>query len=226
MGRSKCQSKTVKHNGVIRPVMQCFDQNFIVRPNKLFDQQSRFGWFEMDWRSYDMTVMAENVCSVFYDKIYPGFSWWRQQMETFSALLDICAGNSPVPGEFSAQRPVTRSFDVYFDLRLNKRLSKQSWGWWFETLSRPLWSYNNGKIKRFWKFLRLWNHKAYYISEKPMGAMTSQLQTECRWPNRDCIAGRICSRTSVLMSGQFNASISTNGALYLHFLDYYAAGDS
>ena len=47
-------------------------------------------------------------------------------METFSALLAICAGNSPVPGEFPAQRPVTRSFDVYFDLRPNKRLSKQS----------------------------------------------------------------------------------------------------
>ena len=44
-------------------------------------------------------------------------------METFSALLAICAGNSPVPGEFPAQRPVTRSFDVFFDLRLNKRLS-------------------------------------------------------------------------------------------------------
>ena len=40
-------------------------------------------------------------------------------METFSALLAICAGNSPVPGEFPAQRPVTRSFDVFFDLRLN-----------------------------------------------------------------------------------------------------------
>ena len=46
-------------------------------------------------------------------------------METFSALLAFFAGNSPVPGEFHAQRPVTRSFDVTFDLRLNKRLSKQ-----------------------------------------------------------------------------------------------------
>ena len=70
-------------------------------------------------------------------------AWWRHQMETFSALLAICAGNSPVPGEFPAQRPVTRSFDVFFDLRLNKRLSKQSWGWWFETLSRPLWRHCN-----------------------------------------------------------------------------------
>ena len=62
-------------------------------------------------------------------------SWWRHQMETFSALLAICAGNSPVAGEFPTQRPVTWSFDVFFDLRLNKRLSKQWWGWWFETLS-------------------------------------------------------------------------------------------
>ena len=62
-------------------------------------------------------------------------TWWRHQMETFSALLAICA----VPGEFPAQRPVARSFDVFFDLRLNKQLSKQSWGGWFETLSCPLW---------------------------------------------------------------------------------------
>ena len=48
--------------------------------------------------------------------------WWRHQMETFSALLPICAGNSPVPGEFPTQRPVTLSFGVYFDLRPNK--------WW------------------------------------------------------------------------------------------------
>ena len=69
--------------------------------------------------------------------------WWRHQMETFFALLAICAGNSPVPGEFPTQRPVTRSFDVYFDLRPNKRLSKQSWGWWFETLSWSLWRHCN-----------------------------------------------------------------------------------
>ena len=64
-------------------------------------------------------------------------------MDTFSALLAICAGNSPVTGECPAQRPVTRSFDVFY-LRLNKRLSKQSRGWWIETLSRPLWRHCNG----------------------------------------------------------------------------------
>ena len=65
--------------------------------------------------------------------------WWRHSMETFSALLAFCAGNSPVTGELPSQRPVTRSFDVFFYLRLNKLLSKQSWGWWFGTPSCPLW---------------------------------------------------------------------------------------
>ena len=55
----------------------------------------------------------------------------------FFSLLALCAGNFPVTGEFPAQRPVRRSFDAFFDLRLNKRLYKQSWGW-FETPSLPL----------------------------------------------------------------------------------------
>ena len=66
-------------------------------------------------------------------------SRWRHQMETFSALLALCEGNSPVTGEFPSQSPVTQSFEVFFDLCLNKRLNKQSWGWWFEMPSRSLW---------------------------------------------------------------------------------------
>ena len=67
-------------------------------------------------------------------------SWWRHQMETFSALLALCEGNSPVIGQWI---PLTKASDAelwcFFDLGLNKRLSKQSWDWWFETPSRPLW---------------------------------------------------------------------------------------
>ena len=59
--------------------------------------------------------------------------------KSFSALLAVRAGNSPVTGEFPTQRSVTRSFEVFFDLLPNKRLSKQWWGWWFETQSCPLW---------------------------------------------------------------------------------------
>ena len=70
-------------------------------------------------------------------------SWGRHQMESFFTLLAFCVGNSLVIGEFPSQRPVSRSFDVLFDLRLNKWLSKQSWGWWFETPSCPLWCHCN-----------------------------------------------------------------------------------
>ena len=76
-------------------------------------------------------------------------SWWRHQMEAFSALLVICAGNSPVTSEFPAQRSVTRGFDVFFDLLLNKRLSKQSRGWWFETPSFPLWRHCNDGLTSY-----------------------------------------------------------------------------
>ena len=69
--------------------------------------------------------------------------WWPHQMETFSALLAICAGNSPVPGEFPAQKPVTWNFNVFFVLRPNELLSKQLWGWWFKTPSHPLWRHRN-----------------------------------------------------------------------------------
>ena len=58
----------------------------------------------------------------------------------------------PLCGEFTTQRPVTRSFDVFFDLRLNKRLSKQPWGWWFETLSWSLWRHCNvDQVSRQWQ---------------------------------------------------------------------------
>ena len=58
-------------------------------------------------------------------------------------VTDHLCGEFTGPREFPAQRPVTRSFDVFFDLRLNKRLSKQSWGWWFEPLWHPVWRHCN-----------------------------------------------------------------------------------
>ena len=60
-------------------------------------------------------------------------------METFSVLLV----HTPVTGEFPLQEPVTRIFEVFFDLRPNKRSSKESWGWWFGTPLRSLWCYCN-----------------------------------------------------------------------------------
>ena len=65
-------------------------------------------------------------------------------METFSALLALCDGNSQVTGEFPSQRPVTRSFGVFFDLRLNRRLGKPTGR--LETPSRPSWRYCYAEI--------------------------------------------------------------------------------
>ena len=119
-----------------------------------------------------------------YDCVKTLTPWWRHQMETFSALLAICAGNSPVPGKFPSQRPVTRSFDGFVDLRLNKRLSKQSWGWWFETLSYPLWRHCNAqsttdinrgnlelKKKNILNELVIWNWKYFSVFQMKNGTI-------------------------------------------------------
>ena len=63
----------------------------------------------------------------------------------FRVTGPLC-GEFTGPGEFPAQRPVTRSFDVFFDLRPNKPLSKQPWGWWFETPSWSLWRQCNETV--------------------------------------------------------------------------------
>ena len=69
--------------------------------------------------------------------------WWCYQIETFSALLSLCEGNPPVTGGFPSQRPVVRGFHNFLDLRLNKRLSRQSRRRWFETPPCSLWRHCN-----------------------------------------------------------------------------------
>ena len=84
------------------------------------------------------------VANLFYYQGIPsGQTRRRHQKEKFSSLLAIWAGNSSVTGGFSAQRPVTQSFDVFFDLRLNIRLSKQWQGWGFVTPSCLSWRHCN-----------------------------------------------------------------------------------
>ena len=83
--------------------------------------------------------------------------WWlstscRHQMETFSALLALCEGNPSVTGGFPSLRTVTRRFDVFFDLRLNEWLSKQSRRRWFETPSHSSWRHCNEASWQFSSF--------------------------------------------------------------------------
>ena len=70
-------------------------------------------------------------------------TWWRHQMETFAALLALCTENPPVTAGFFSHSSVARSFDVSFDRRLNKRLTKESQRRWFETPSCSLWRHHN-----------------------------------------------------------------------------------
>ena len=80
-----------------------------------------------DWRGFSQR--SENC--------YTFGSWWRHQMEIFSALLAFCAGNSPHKGKW-------RGALVFSLIRaLNKWLSKQSRCWWFETPSSSLWRHCN-----------------------------------------------------------------------------------
>ena len=102
----------------------------------------------INWKCETWKIMKSNTIQQGIDQWawWPTFSkksWWRHQMKTFSALLAFCAGNSPVTGESSSQRPVTQSFDVFFDLRLNKCLSKQPRRQWFETPLCSLWRHCN-----------------------------------------------------------------------------------
>ena len=106
------------------------------------DWHRNYYWHVMEGRGETQCEISRCICC----KNSRAGSWWRHQMETVSALLALCAGNSPVIGEFPAQRPVTRSFDVFFHLSLNK----QSYGWWFETPSCSLWRHCNGVAITHW----------------------------------------------------------------------------
>ena len=79
---------------------------------------------------------------LFKDVLYTGFMMTSSNRNIFHVTGHLCGeytGSRWIP----PKRPMTRSFDVFFDLLLNKPLSKQSWGWRFETTSRPLWRHSS-----------------------------------------------------------------------------------
>ena len=104
-------------------------------------------------------------------------TWWRHQMDIFFTLLALCEGNSPVNGELPAQWSVTRSFEAFFHLRLNKRLSKQWWGWWSETPSRSLWRHCNEQ-PWYWSSIygTTWSHHQKRQFIVPMGTVLAMLK--------------------------------------------------
>ena len=108
--------------------------------------------------------------------------YWQPKINQLAAVFMMTSSNGNIfrvtgplcgeftgPGEFPSQRPVTRSFDVFFDLRPNKRLSKQPWGWWFETPSWSLWRQCNVNCKHIFifrcKMAKVLNQVTYEVCE-------------------------------------------------------------
>ena len=81
------------------------------------------------------------------------------------------------PVNYPHKGPVTRSFDVFFDLRRNKRLSKQPWGWLFDTPSLSLWRHCNGHLNS----ANLNTHSTTIC--KLVDLIPALLQWNCRIPN-------------------------------------------
>ena len=109
-------------------------------------------------------------------------TWWRPQIETFSALLALCERNPPGNGGFRSQQLVVRRFHVFFDLRLYKCLSKQSICRWFETPSRSLWRHCN-------------EVRYYENSFRKLAKSSKQYQIHCTW----CTAHAKAVLTSMLI---------------------------
>ena len=109
------------------PNEPCYQGNYAITPHKILCKTALylccklFILARMD--AYVGFLRNENMMEAI---VSLAGAWWCHQMETFPALLAICAGNSPVSGGFPAQMPVTWSFDICFDLRLNKRFGTQS----------------------------------------------------------------------------------------------------
>ena len=141
---------------------------------------------------------------------------WRHQIETFSALLALCEGYLPVTGGFPSQRPVTRSFDVFFELRLNKRFSKQLRRRWFETPLRSLRRHCNCYV------LLSFNSKKLPISYPPellhWHWVSILIPPKCRWSNPEEYR-LICHRDPLIM-GNYNDTTHRK-TVYIYIYIYY-----
>ena len=102
--------------------------------------------------AYCYQAITSTPASIFCSCLDNQITWWRHQIETFSAVQALYEGYPPVTGGSPHKKTVMQIFDIFFDLRLNKRLKIQSIRWWFETPSCSLWRHCNipSKIKSFY----------------------------------------------------------------------------
>ena len=100
------------------------------------------------WRSMKQWLLTRSLVWMWWLELMISLQGLGQFMMT-SSNGNIFRVTDHLCGEFPVQRPVTRSFDVFFDLLLNKQLSEQSRGWWFEMPSRSLWRQRDAERKVF-----------------------------------------------------------------------------
>ena len=122
-----------------------------------------------DQRKYQSSTSLAFVWGIHRWPVYSPHKWpVTRKMFPFDDVIMACRENlkksdlNPVTGEFPAQRRVGRCFKVFFGLRLNKRLSKQSWGWWVETPSLSLWRHRDVMITLHIHCIRS-NHIGKYL---------------------------------------------------------------
>ena len=129
-----CQKNAIQVQVVFSKHLETDDKN---KPWKCKNKCCEHKFWKKKWY---LDYECEKRCFLYQNWV---FMMTSSNGNIFRVTGSLC-GEFTGPGELPTQRPVTRSFDVFFDLRLNKPLSKQSWGWWFETLSRSLWRHRNG----------------------------------------------------------------------------------
>ena len=140
------------------PVIRAFNHPVLLTRNVTISLMDTFligvtrSWFWLYCICLQLTIMSRTICMM------------TSSNGIISALLAFCAGNSPVIGEFPAQRPGTRSVDVFFYLRVDKRLRKQLWGWWFDTPSWSLWRHCHVPIHGW--IIESCDWKIYAISKR------------------------------------------------------------
>ena len=107
-------------------------------------QRKKNKWLTQWYQFVGLLPHVISLTSILKNAIWPPayFMMTSSNGNIFRVTGHLC-GEFTGPGEFPAQRPVTRSFDVFFDLRPNRRLSKQWWGWWFNKPLHPLWRHGN-----------------------------------------------------------------------------------
>ena len=144
------------------------DKNILQKSTWLYTRQM----FHIKWIVFHVLCMVSCYSAYKNHRRHENVIKWKH----FRVTGPLCGEFTT--GEFPTQRPMPRSFGVFFHLRLTERLSKQSWGWWYETPLRPSRRHSNG-FALFLCFAVFWNPSILSISVRLMSLALSQSLYQC-----------------------------------------------